>query len=75
MKTGLFGNGMDRLPDVAFMVMSALRELSRISKPSGFLFIDNGHQSRHEAREKIIASKKWKIIEDNKRFMKCQPIL
>jgi ubiquinone/menaquinone biosynthesis C-methylase UbiE len=54
---------------------SFLQELRRISKPSGFLFIDNGHQSRHKAREKIIASKKWEIIDENNRFMKCRPIL
>lgn len=53
---------------------SFLKELRRISKPSGFLFIDNGHQSRHDARGKIIASKKWEIIEENKRFMKCRPV-
>jgi hypothetical protein len=53
---------------------SFLKELNRISKPSGFLFIDNGHQSRDEARAKIIASKKWELLEENKRFMKCRPI-
>lgn len=53
---------------------SFLQELNRISKPSGFLFIDNGHQSRHDAREKIMTSKKWEIIKENKRFLKCRPI-
>lgn len=53
---------------------SFLQELNRISKPSGFLFIDNGHQSRDEAKEKILTSKKWEILVENKRFMKCRPI-
>jgi ubiquinone/menaquinone biosynthesis C-methylase UbiE len=53
---------------------SFLMELNRISKPDGALFIDNGHQSREEARDKIHASGKWDILEENKRYMKCRPI-
>jgi ubiquinone/menaquinone biosynthesis C-methylase UbiE len=51
-----------------------LKELNRISKPDGILYIDNGHQKRAEARMKINASEAWKIIEENHRYMKCQPI-
>jgi ubiquinone/menaquinone biosynthesis C-methylase UbiE len=74
----------DRVADIIyaldmFHMVSApgsfLKELSRLSKPSGFLFIDNGHQSRHEAKEKIIVSKKWTIVAENNRFMKCRPII
>jgi ubiquinone/menaquinone biosynthesis C-methylase UbiE len=52
---------------------SFLRELNRISKPNGLLFIDNGHQSREEARKKIHASGKWDILEEKKRYLKCRP--
>ena len=49
-----------------------LHELQRILKPGGRLFIDNGHQSRQEARDKIKASGIWKIVEENQRYMICQ---
>jgi len=51
-----------------------LAELNRICKLQGFLFIDNGHQSRQEARAKIMASGLWEIVEEKKRYMKCRPI-
>ena len=51
-----------------------LRELNRICKENGFLFIDNGHQSRQEAKVKIIDSGLWEILEETKRYMKCRPI-
>jgi ubiquinone/menaquinone biosynthesis C-methylase UbiE len=51
-----------------------LRELNRICKREGFLFIDNGHQSRQKARTKIRSSGQWDIIEEPKRYMKCRPI-
>ena len=53
---------------------SFLNELSRISKPDGTLFIDDGHQSRKEARDKIHTSGKWDIVEESKHYMKCRPI-
>jgi ubiquinone/menaquinone biosynthesis C-methylase UbiE len=53
---------------------SFLQEVKRISKPSGFLYIDNGHQPRKRAWEKITASEQWEILEENERFMKCRPI-
>jgi len=49
-------------------------ELNRICKENGFLFIDNGHQSRKEARAKIMTSGLWGIVEEKKRYMKCRPI-
>jgi ubiquinone/menaquinone biosynthesis C-methylase UbiE len=52
-----------------------LAELNRICKSEGSLFIDNGHQSRQEARSKIRASGMWEIVEDKKRYMKCRPVL
>ncbi|MCP4757005.1 MAG: class I SAM-dependent methyltransferase [Proteobacteria bacterium] len=51
-----------------------LKELNRITKPNGFLFIDNGHQPREEAKSKINTSTAWTIVEENKRYMKCSPI-
>lgn len=51
-----------------------LSELNRICKDEGLLFIDNGHQSRKEARSKINSSRAWEIVEENKRYMKCVPI-
>ncbi len=51
-----------------------LKELNRISRPDGILYIDNGHQKRAEARTKINASGAWEIIEENSHYMKCRPI-
>ncbi len=52
-----------------------LRELNRICKKEGVLFIDNGHQSRQEAKGKIVSSGLWAILEEPKRYMKCKPLL
>ena len=52
---------------------SFLKELNRISKPDGVLFIDDGHQPREKARGKILSSGAWSIVEENKRYMKCKP--
>jgi ubiquinone/menaquinone biosynthesis C-methylase UbiE len=51
-----------------------LKELSRITKTTGFLYIDNGHQPREEARSKIMKSGAWEIVDENKRFMKLRPV-
>jgi len=51
-----------------------LKELHRISKPDGVLFIDNGHQRRDAARTKILASGAWEIVQENSRYMKCRPV-
>jgi ubiquinone/menaquinone biosynthesis C-methylase UbiE len=51
-----------------------LRELNRISKPDGILFIDNGHQKRDTAKTKITSSGTWKITEERQQYMKCRPI-
>ncbi len=52
-----------------------LNELYRISVRSALLYIDNGHQSRKEARSKITASGVWEITEENDRFMTCRPVI
>ncbi|HVO67153.1 MAG TPA: class I SAM-dependent methyltransferase [Syntrophales bacterium] len=51
-----------------------LKELNRISKPDGILFIDNGHQNRDKAKTKINSSGTWEITEERQRYMKCRPI-
>jgi len=50
-----------------------LRELNRICKRKGFLYIDNGHQSRDEVTLKIASSGAWEIVEEKKRYLKCRP--
>lgn len=51
-----------------------LKELDRICKKSGVLYIDNGHQSRKEASSKIRSSGVWEIVEETKRYLKCTPV-
>jgi ubiquinone/menaquinone biosynthesis C-methylase UbiE len=59
---------MVREPDVF------LRELNRICKDKGLLYIDNGHQSREKARSKIKSSGAWEIVEETRRYLKCAPL-
>jgi ubiquinone/menaquinone biosynthesis C-methylase UbiE len=62
--------------DMFHMVIESgafLRELNRICKRTGVLFIDNGHQTRDEARSKIRSSGSWEIVEETKRYLKCVP--
>jgi ubiquinone/menaquinone biosynthesis C-methylase UbiE len=51
-----------------------LEELNRICKQKGVLFIDNGHQSREEAKFKLRSSGLWEIVEETKRYLKCRPL-
>jgi ubiquinone/menaquinone biosynthesis C-methylase UbiE len=51
-----------------------LRELNRITKKNGVLFIEDGHQSRARAKQKILLSGDWTIIEEKKQYLKCKPI-
>jgi ubiquinone/menaquinone biosynthesis C-methylase UbiE len=51
-----------------------LKEISRITKKSGYLFIEDGHQPRKRSKEKIVRSGCWKIVTEEKRFMKCSPV-
>jgi len=50
-----------------------LKELRRISKTDGILFIDSGHQGRDKARAKIGASGAWTVVEESPRYFKCRP--
>jgi ubiquinone/menaquinone biosynthesis C-methylase UbiE len=51
-----------------------LLELNRITKPDGFLILEDGHQKREVSKEKVIHSGLWKILEETKKHMKCSPI-
>ncbi|MEI7724677.1 MAG: class I SAM-dependent methyltransferase [Bacteroidota bacterium] len=51
-----------------------LKELCRITKPDGVLILEDGHQPRALAKEKVKNSGCWEIIEETKAFMKCKPI-
>jgi len=53
---------------------SFLKELCRITKQNGILIIEDGHQPRSASKEKILLSGFWKIIYEEKGFLKCSPI-
>ena len=62
--------------DMFHMVKEAdsfLHELHRIAKPGGTLIIEDGHQPRRIAREKILRSEVWEITRETKRFLNCKP--
>ena len=48
-----------------------LKELCRIIRINGILIIEDGHQPRTATREKILKSGCWKIITEEKRFLRC----
>lgn len=51
-----------------------LRELNRLSKKNGVLYLEDGHQPRTLSKDKILQSGYWDIIEENKSFITCKPI-
>ena len=51
-----------------------LKELYRITKPKGFLIIDDSHQSRQETLRKLKASRCWAIVEATSDHLKCLPV-
>ena len=51
-----------------------LTELCRITKPNGILILEDGHQPRALAKEKVNNSGCWVIVEETKTYMKCKPI-
>ena len=51
-----------------------LNELCRISKKTGRLIIEDGHQPRLLSIEKIRSSGCWKIQSENKRYLVCTPV-
>lgn len=52
-----------------------LKELQRLTKPDGVLFLEDGHQKRSITREKIINSVSWVILEETKTYVKCRPAI
>ena len=50
-----------------------LKELCRITKPDGILILEDGHQPRALAKEKVYNSGCWEIIAETKAYMKCKP--
>jgi ubiquinone/menaquinone biosynthesis C-methylase UbiE len=51
-----------------------LNELNRITKKDGILILEDGHQKRELAREKVNNSGKWTIFEETERHIKCRPV-
>lgn len=51
-----------------------LEELNRLLKFSGTLFIESGHQPLDKAKEKIVNSGLWEIINEEKGTYKCIPV-
>ncbi|WP_300675308.1 class I SAM-dependent methyltransferase [Desulfoluna sp.] len=50
-----------------------LKDIHRILDPQGVLCIDSGHQSKEEARKKIINSKQFIIQQTTELYFQCQP--
>lgn len=51
-----------------------LQVLCRITKPDGVLILEDGHQPRALAKEKVNHSGCWEIIIETKGYMKCRPV-
>jgi ubiquinone/menaquinone biosynthesis C-methylase UbiE len=54
---------------------SFLKELKRLVKPDGTLYLEDGHQPRASTRDKILKSGCWDIVEERKSFISCKPML
>jgi ubiquinone/menaquinone biosynthesis C-methylase UbiE len=50
-----------------------LKELHRLLKPNGTLFIESGHQRMDKAKQKIMKSGCWVIIKEERNMFKCSP--
>jgi ubiquinone/menaquinone biosynthesis C-methylase UbiE len=50
-----------------------LGELKRITRPDGFLVIDDGHQSRAVTKQKLSEGGHWVIVEETHDHLKCRP--
>lgn len=62
--------------DMFFMVkkpVEFLAELKRITKNSGCLVIDDGHQRRSVTKASILQSGHWDIVEETRDHLKCKP--
>ena len=52
---------------------SFLKELHRLLKPDGTLFIESGHQRMDNAKQKIMKSGCWVIAKEGRNMFKCSP--
>ena len=50
-----------------------LKELKRLTKPDGIMYLEDGHQPRLLTKEKVLKSGCWVIIKETKTFIKCTP--
>ena len=50
-----------------------LKELYRLLKPTGTLFIESGHQRMDKAKQKILESDCWVINKTTRNMFKCMP--
>ena len=50
-----------------------LKELHRLAKPNGVVYLEDGHQPRANTKEKVLNSGYWVITEESKTFIKCKP--
>jgi len=50
-----------------------LKELHRLLKPNGKLFIEAGHQRKDNAKQKIMKSGCWVIIKEEHNMFTCSP--
>ena len=48
------------------------KELHRILKPDGILFIESGHQPLGDAKQKILNSGCWAILKEERNMFKCK---
>jgi len=53
---------------------SFLKELHRLLKPNGKLFIESGHQKLTNAKQKIVKSGCWVITKEKRNMFECTPI-
>ncbi len=53
---------------------SFLKELNRILKSSGLLYLEDGHQKREKTLMKVKKSGFFKIENEDKHFLKCSPL-
>jgi len=50
-----------------------LKELHRLTKPTGTLYLEDGHQSRSLTRKKVLKPGCWSISMESKTFITCTP--
>ncbi|MGA2823228.1 MAG: methyltransferase domain-containing protein [Bacteroidales bacterium] len=50
-----------------------LQELHRLTKSDGTLYLEDGHQARSSAKEKVLKSGCWEIVGETTTFIRCKP--